>query len=72
MDYEVSEESKKAREKQEHKVQKLFMRRRANALAVPTNDSAVRARLRSLQQPITIHLSLEKERWKGGIVCVRL
>ncbi|KAG6552911.1 hypothetical protein Mapa_005567 [Marchantia paleacea] len=62
VDYEVSEESKKARERQEHKVQQLLMRRRANALAVPTNDSAVRARLRSLQQPITLFGEREMER----------
>ncbi|BBM98085.1 U4/U6 small nuclear ribonucleoprotein PRP4 [Marchantia polymorpha subsp. ruderalis] len=68
VDYEVSEESKKAREKQEHKVQKLFMRRRANALAVPTNDSAVRAqremerrdRLRAVMTRLDADGELEK------------
>ncbi|KAL3700890.1 hypothetical protein R1sor_018912 [Riccia sorocarpa] len=62
IEYEVSEESKKARERQEQKVQQLLMRRRANALAVPTNDAAVRARLRSLQQPITLFGEREMDR----------
>lgn len=47
-EYEESEEeSRKAREKQEQ----VVMRRRAGALAVPTSDGAVRARLRSVQHP---------------------
>ncbi|KAL2650742.1 hypothetical protein R1flu_018870 [Riccia fluitans] len=62
IEYEISEESKKSRERQEQKVQQLLMRRRANALAVPTNDAAVRARLRSLQQPITLFGEREMER----------
>ncbi|CAM6099642.1 unnamed protein product [Calypogeia fissa] len=61
-EYEVSEESKKAQKRHEEKVQQLLMRRRANALAVPTNDGAVRSRLRSLQQPITLFGEREMER----------
>jgi U4/U6 small nuclear ribonucleoprotein PRP4 len=62
LEYEESEESKKARERKEQLVQQLLMHRRASALAVPTNDAAVRIRLRSLQQPITLFGEREMER----------
>jgi U4/U6 small nuclear ribonucleoprotein PRP4 len=62
LEYEESEESKKARERKEQLVQQLLMHRRASALAVPTNDAAVRTRLRSLQQPITLFGEREMER----------
>ncbi|KAH9290001.1 hypothetical protein KI387_034118, partial [Taxus chinensis] len=61
-DYEISEESRKVRERQEQAVQELLMRRRAYALAVPTNDSAVRTRLRRLNEPVTLFGEREMER----------
>eukprot|EP01018_Ginkgo_biloba_P005469 Gb_29006 [translate_table: standard] len=61
-EYEITEESKKVRERQEQAVQELLMRRRAYALAVPTNDSAVRARLRRLNEPVTLFGEREMER----------
>ena len=60
--YEVSEESKKAKERQELALQQFLMARRAKALAVPTNDAVVRIRLRSLDQPITLFGEKEMER----------
>ncbi|KAG6396955.1 hypothetical protein SASPL_143115 [Salvia splendens] len=61
-EYEISEESKLARERQEKAVQELLMKRRTAALAVPTNDNAVRARLRRLGEPITLFGEREMER----------
>lgn len=61
-EYDVSEESKKARERQELALQQFLMNRRAKALAVPTNDAVVRSRLRSLDQPITLFGEREMER----------
>ncbi|KAJ0978012.1 hypothetical protein J5N97_013486 [Dioscorea zingiberensis] len=61
-EYEVSEESLIARERQEKAVQELLMKRRAYAMAVPTNDSAVRARLRRLGEPVTLFGEREMER----------
>lgn len=61
-EYEISEESKLVRERQEKAVQELLMKRRAAALAVPTNDKAVRARLRRLGEPITLFGEREMER----------
>ncbi|KAH6806925.1 WD-40 repeat family protein / small nuclear ribonucleoprotein Prp4p-like protein [Perilla frutescens var. frutescens] len=61
-EYEISEESKHARERQEKAVQELLTKRRAAALAVPTNDKAVRARLRRLGEPITLFGEKEMER----------
>ncbi|WJX89663.1 hypothetical protein P8452_71640 [Trifolium repens] len=61
-EYEISEESKLARERQEKVVQDLMMKRRGAALAVPTNDMAVRARLRHLGEPITLFGEREMER----------
>ncbi|KAM0981266.1 hypothetical protein ACFX2A_014620 [Malus domestica] len=52
-EYETSEESRVVREQQEKAMQELLMKRRAFALAVPTNDMAVRAWLRRLGEPIT-------------------
>ncbi|CAA0842939.1 U4/U6 small nuclear ribonucleoprotein PRP4-like protein [Striga hermonthica] len=60
--YQVSEESKLVKERQEKAVQELLMSRRAAALAVPTNDNAVRARLRRLGEPITLFGEREMER----------
>lgn len=61
-EYEISEESKLVRERHEKAVQELLMKRRAAALAVPTNDNAVRARLRRLGEPITLFGEREMER----------
>ncbi|KAK1567371.1 hypothetical protein Q3G72_011372 [Acer saccharum] len=60
--YEISEESRQVRERQEKAIQELLMKRRAAALAVPTNDMAVRARLRQLGEPITLFGKREMER----------
>ncbi|KAM7271488.1 hypothetical protein ACFE04_030702 [Oxalis oulophora] len=61
-DFEISEESKLVRERQEKAMQDLLMKRRAAALAVPTNDMAVRTRLRRLGEPITLFGEREMER----------
>lgn len=61
-EYEISEESKLVRERQERAMQELLMKRRASALAVPTNDMAVRTRLRRLGEPITLFGEREMER----------
>lgn len=61
-EYEISEESRVVRERQEKAIQELLMKRRASALAVPTNDMAVRARLRRLGEPITLFGEREMER----------
>ncbi|KAM1993071.1 hypothetical protein ACFX16_009453 [Malus domestica] len=61
-EYEISEESRVVRERQEKAMQELLMKRRASALAVPTNDMAVRARLRRLGEPITLFGEREMER----------
>lgn len=61
-EYEITEESRKVRERQEQAIQELLLRRRAYALAVPTNDSSVRARLRRLNEPITLFGEREMER----------
>nr|AFN53638.1 hypothetical protein [Linum usitatissimum] len=60
--YEISEESRLVRERQQKAIQELMMKRRAAALAVPTNDMAVRARLRRLGEPITLFGEREMER----------
>ncbi|GMJ00523.1 LACHESIS, proline-rich protein 4 [Hibiscus trionum] len=61
-EYEISEESRVIRERQEKAMQDLLMKRRAAALAVPTNDMAVRTRLRRLGEPITLFGEREMER----------
>ncbi|XWS68303.1 hypothetical protein CRYUN_Cryun04dG0079000 [Craigia yunnanensis] len=61
-EYEISEESRLVRERQEKAMQELMMKRRAAALAVPTNDMAVRTRLRRLGEPITLFGEREMER----------
>lgn len=61
-EYEISEESRLVRERQERAMQELLMKRRAKALAVPTNDMAVRTRLRRLGEPITLFGEREMER----------
>ncbi|KAI5083086.1 hypothetical protein GOP47_0002829 [Adiantum capillus-veneris] len=61
-EYDVSEESRKAKERQEQALQQVLLNRRAKALAVPTNDAIVRSRLRSLDQPITLFGEREMER----------
>ncbi|CAK9175265.1 unnamed protein product [Ilex paraguariensis] len=61
-EYEVSEESRLIKERQEKAMQEFLMKRRAAALAVPTNDMAVRARLRRLGEPITLFGEREMER----------
>ncbi|KAL6541233.1 hypothetical protein OROHE_010941 [Orobanche hederae] len=61
-EYEISEESRLARERQEKEVQELLMKRHTAVLAVPTNDNVVRARLRSLGEPITLFGEKEMER----------
>ncbi|KAE8800327.1 U4/U6 small nuclear ribonucleoprotein PRP4-like protein [Hordeum vulgare] len=60
--YEVSDDHRAARERHERAVQELLQRRRAYAMAVPTNDSAVRTRLRRLSEPITLFGEREMER----------
>ena len=62
VEYEVSDDHRAARERHERAVQELLQRRRAYAMAVPTNDSAVRARLRRLGEPITLFGEKEMER----------
>uniref|UniRef100_A0A0D3FIK2 Pre-mRNA processing factor 4 (PRP4)-like domain-containing protein n=1 Tax=Oryza barthii TaxID=65489 RepID=A0A0D3FIK2_9ORYZ len=61
-EYEVSDDHRAARERHERAVQELLQRRRAFAMAVPTNDSAVRARLRRLGEPVTLFGEREMER----------
>lgn len=61
-EYEISEESRLVRERQEKAIQELMMKRRAKALAVPTNDMAVRTRLRKLGEPMTLFGEREMER----------
>lgn len=61
-DYEVSDESRLARERHEKAVQDLLLKRRAFAMAVPTNDASVRARLRRLGEPVTLFGEREMER----------
>ncbi|CAH2058520.1 unnamed protein product [Thlaspi arvense] len=60
--YIISEGSKQARERQEKALQDLLLKRRAAAMAVPTNDKAVRDRLRRLGEPITLFGEQEMER----------
>ncbi|KAJ8634466.1 hypothetical protein MRB53_008733 [Persea americana] len=62
LEYEITEESRIVRERHEKAMQDLLTKRRAYALAVPTNDSAVRARLRRLGEPITLFGEREMER----------
>ncbi|XP_057546219.1 U4/U6 small nuclear ribonucleoprotein PRP4-like protein [Amaranthus tricolor] len=62
VDYEITEESRQVRERQEKAMRDLMMKRRAAALAVPTNDMAVRTRLRRLGEPITLFGEREMER----------
>ncbi|KAF5756766.1 putative transcription factor WD40-like family [Helianthus annuus] len=61
-EYEVSEESRLFREKKEKAKQDFLMKQRAAALAVPTNDKAVRSRLRRLGEPVTLFGEREMER----------
>ncbi|XP_010554801.1 PREDICTED: U4/U6 small nuclear ribonucleoprotein PRP4-like protein [Tarenaya hassleriana] len=58
----ISEESRQVRERQEKAMQELLIKRRAAALAVPTNDKAVRERLRRLGEPMTLFGEQEMER----------
>lgn len=62
VEYEVSEHSRMIRERQEKAMQEFMLKRRAAALAVPTNDMSVRARLRRLGEPITLFGEKEMER----------
>lgn len=61
-EYEVSEESRLAQERQEKAVRDFLMKRRAQAMAVPTNDLAVCSRLRKLGEPVTLFGEREMER----------
>ncbi|KAL4585893.1 hypothetical protein LXL04_010520 [Taraxacum kok-saghyz] len=61
-EYEISEESRLFREKQEKAKQEFLMKQRAAALAVPTNDNSVRSRLRRLEEPVTLFGEKEMER----------
>nr|GEX34986.1 hypothetical protein [Tanacetum cinerariifolium] len=61
-EYEVSEESRLFREKQEKAKADFLMKQRAAALAVPTNDKAVRSRLRRLGEPVTLFGEREMDR----------
>ncbi|KAH0924680.1 hypothetical protein HID58_016936 [Brassica napus] len=60
--YVISEESRQVRERQERAMQELLIRRRAAAMAVPTNDKSVRGRLRRLGDAITLFGEREMER----------
>ncbi|GAB4843897.1 hypothetical protein Ancab_013861 [Ancistrocladus abbreviatus] len=60
--YEISEESRQVGERQEKAMPDLLMKRHAAALAVPTNDMAVRNRLCLLGEPITLFGEREMER----------
>ncbi|KAJ6921780.1 transducin family protein [Populus alba x Populus x berolinensis] len=60
--YEISEASRLVRERQQKAMQEFMMKKRAAALAVPTNDMAVRTRLRRLGEPITLFGEREMER----------
>ncbi|GAB2221216.1 hypothetical protein Droror1_Dr00012387 [Drosera rotundifolia] len=62
VNYEISEESRVVRERHEKAMRELMLKRRAAALAVPTNDNAVRERLRRLGEPITLFGEREMER----------
>ena len=59
---ELSLESAATRERQEAVLNELQLRRRARSLAVPTQDKAVRAALRSRGEPITLFGEREMER----------
>uniref|UniRef100_A0A1D1XK98 U4/U6 small nuclear ribonucleoprotein PRP4-like protein n=1 Tax=Anthurium amnicola TaxID=1678845 RepID=A0A1D1XK98_9ARAE len=61
-EYEISEESRAVRERQEKARQELLLKRKAYAMAVPTNPEAVRARLRRLGEPVTLFGEREMER----------
>lgn len=60
--YVLSEAGRQAKERQEKAIQELLLKRRAFAMAVPTNDAAVRTRLRRLGEPITLFGEREMER----------
>lgn len=60
--YVLSDAARLAKERQEKAIQDLLLKRRAFAMAVPTNDSAVRTRLRRLGEPITLFGEREMER----------
>nr|VDD47145.1 unnamed protein product [Brassica oleracea] len=60
--YVISEESMQARERQERAMQELLRKRRAAAMAVPTNNKSVRGRLRRLGDAITLFGEREMER----------
>ncbi|KAL8154323.1 LOW QUALITY PROTEIN: hypothetical protein V2J09_012083, partial [Rumex salicifolius] len=62
LEYEITEESRQVRERHEKAMQDFMLKRRAAALAVPTNDMSVRARLRRLGEPITLFGEKEMER----------
>ncbi|GBG67594.1 hypothetical protein CBR_g723 [Chara braunii] len=59
---ELSEEGRAAKERQEKLLREFEIKRRARALAVPTNDNAVRQRLRALGEPMTLFGEREMER----------
>lgn len=61
-EYEVSEESRIVRERQEKVRQELLLKRKAYAMAVPTKPEAVRARLRRLGEPVTLFGERDMER----------
>lgn len=60
--YALSVGSQKERDAQESKYTELLQKRRAKALAVPTNPSEVKERLRDLGEPITLFGERELER----------
>ncbi|KAI3838829.1 hypothetical protein MKX03_002605 [Papaver bracteatum] len=62
MEYEISDASVEVRERQEKVIQNHLLKRSAYALAVPTNDFAVRARLQRLGEPVTLFGEREMER----------
>ncbi|KAL6222785.1 hypothetical protein ACLB2K_006175 [Fragaria x ananassa] len=62
VEYQIFEEQKQLQELHERAKKELLRKRRASALAVPTNDNAVRARLRRLGEPMTLFGEREMER----------
>ncbi|KAI3941184.1 hypothetical protein MKW92_051113 [Papaver armeniacum] len=62
MEYEISDASMQVRERHEKVMQEHLLKRSAYALAVPTNDCAVRVRLQRLGEPVTLFGEREMER----------
>ncbi|XP_078442813.1 WD-40 repeat family protein / small nuclear ribonucleoprotein Prp4p-like protein [Wolffia australiana] len=61
-EYEISEESRLIRERQDKARQELLLKRKAFAMAVPTKPESVRDRLRRLGEPVTLFGERDMER----------